>query len=78
MDDNIVLREYGWTDSNDIDYSVDLATEEMESNLILSDEEETRFARHGSHIRLDADDVVVQKAFWERCAIGFLLDYRKF
>ena len=78
MDDNIVSREYGWTDSNDIDYSVDLATEEMESDLILSDEEETPFARHGPHIRLDANDVVVQKAFWERCAIGFLLDYRKF
>ena len=78
MDDNIVSREYGWTDSNDIDYSFDLAVEEMESNMISSDEEETPFARHGPYIRLDADDVVVQRAFWECCAIGFLLDYRKF
>lgn len=78
MDDNIVSKEYGWIDSNDIDYSVDFAAKEMESDLILGDEEETPFARHGPHIRLDADDVVVQKAFWEHCAIGFLLDYRKF
>ena len=40
MDDNIVSREYVWSDSNDIDYSVDLAAEEMESDMILSDEEE--------------------------------------
>lgn len=41
MDDNIVLREYGWTDTSDTYYSVDLVVEEMESNLISSDEEET-------------------------------------
>ena len=50
----------------------------MELDLISSDEEETPFVRHGPHIKLDADDVAVQRAFWERCAIGFLLDYRKF
>ena len=59
MDDNIVLREYGWTDTSDTYYSVDLVVEEMESNLISSDEEETPLSKHEPHIRPNADDIPV-------------------
>lgn len=47
-------------------------------DLISSDEDETPFARHGPLIRPNVEDVAVQRAFWEHCAIGFLLDYREF
>lgn len=77
MDNNIEVREYGWTDSSDTKYSRDMSTEEMESNLLSSDDE-IPFARHGHIIRPDQDDVVAQREFWNRCAIRFLLDYRKF
>lgn len=42
-----MAREYGWTDSNDTNYSVDLASEEMESDLLSSDEDKIPFARRG-------------------------------
>ena len=77
MDNNIEVREYDWTDSSDTKYSRDMSTEEMESDLLSSDDE-IPFARHGHIIRPDQDDVAAQREFWNRCTIGFLLDYRKF
>ena len=78
MDDNIAPREVGWTDSSDSDIISNLFTEELESNLLPSEEEEVPFARHGLVVELDIEDLVIQKGLWSFCAIGFLLDYRKF
>jgi len=77
MDNNIEVREYGWTDSSDTKYSRDMSTEEMESDLLSSDDK-IPFARHGHIIRSYQDDVAAQREFWNRCAIRFLLDYQKF
>ena len=52
--------------------------EELESNLLPSDEDEVPFARYGLMVELDLDDLVVQRDFWSSCTIVFLLDYRKF
>ena len=49
----------------------------MEPDLLSSDDE-TPFARHGRIIRPNQDDVAAQQDFWNRIAIGFLLDYQKF
>ena len=78
MDDNIAPREVGWTDSSNSDIILDLFTEELESNLLPSEEEEVPFVRHGLLVELDLEDLVIQRDFWSCCAIGFLLDYRKF
>lgn len=78
MDNNIAPRDVGWTDSSDSDINSDLLDEELESDLLPSDEDEVPFARHGPVVELDSEDVVAQKEFWNHCAIGFLLDYRKF
>nr|POE61347.1 hypothetical protein CFP56_66718 [Quercus suber] len=57
MDNNIEAREYGWTNSSDTNSSRDMSIEEMESDLLSSDEE-IPFARHGLIIRPNQDDVV--------------------
>nr|POE60197.1 hypothetical protein CFP56_25397 [Quercus suber] len=62
MDHNIEVREYGWTDSSDTNYCRDMTTEEMESDL-LSSEDEIPFARHGPIIRPDQQDVAAQREF---------------
>ena len=77
MDNNINVREYGWTDSSDSNFSIDLFEEEMEPDLLSSDEDEVPFARHGPLVILDAKDVASQREFWNFCAIGFIMDYRK-
>ena len=58
--------------------SVDLFADEVESNLHSSDDEEIPFARHGLVIEPDHEEVTIQQDFWGLCAIGFILDYRKF
>ena len=47
MDSDIEAREYGWTGSSDTNYSLDMASEELESDLLSSDSDEIPFARHG-------------------------------
>ena len=78
MDNNINVQEYGWTDSNDSNFSIDLFEEEMEPDLLSSDEDEVPFARHGPLVIPDAEDVASQREYWNFCAIGFIMDYRKF
>ena len=50
----------------------------MESDLHSSDDEEIPFAWHGLVIEPDHEEVTIQQDFWGLCAIGFILDYRKF
>ena len=38
MDNNINVKEYGWTDSSDSNFSIDLFEEEMEPDLLSSDQ----------------------------------------
>lgn len=47
MDSNIDSIEVGWTDSSEFDISSNLFAEELESDLLPSDEDEIPFARHG-------------------------------
>lgn len=77
METNIEAREYGWTDSSDSNVSEDLFAKELESHLLSSEDDEVLFARHGPVVEPDLEDVALQRDFWNCCAIGFLLDYRK-
>ena len=36
------------------------------------------FARHGPLVHSDPEEIAIQRDFWNLCAIGFILDYRKF
>nr|POF08331.1 hypothetical protein CFP56_55104 [Quercus suber] len=72
MDDNIAPREVGWTNSSDFDIISDMFAEELESDLLPSEEEEVLFARHGLVVEPDLEDLVIQRDFWSCCAIGFL------
>ena len=78
MDGHIIPREIGWTDSGNSEVSSDLFAEEMEPDILPSEEEEVPFARHGLVIEPDLEDVGAKRTFWNCCVIGYLLDYRKF
>ena len=78
MDGHIIPTEIGWTDSSNSEVSSDLFAEEMEPDILPSEEKEVPFARHGLVIEPDLEDVGAQRTFWNCCAIGYLLDYRKF
>ena len=52
MDNNIEAIKYGWTDNSDTKYSRDMSTEEMEFDLLSSDDE-MPIARHRPNIRPD-------------------------
>lgn len=79
MATHIQAREYGWTDSSDSDFSDDLYAEEQQSDLLSSKDDEVPFARHGPLVHPDPEEVAIQSNFfWNLCAIGFILDYRKF
>lgn len=78
IDNHIEAREYGWTDNSDSNISDDLFEEELESDLLSSDDDEISFALHGPVVVPDLDEIAIQRDFWNFCAIGFILDYRKF
>lgn len=78
MDNNISPSDVGLTDSSNFDIKSDLLDEELELKLLPSDEDEAWFAKHWMVVEPDIEDVVAQREFWNHCAIGFLLDYRKF
>nr|POF20391.1 hypothetical protein CFP56_39673 [Quercus suber] len=65
-------------DSSDSNISDDLFEEELDPELLFSEEDEVHFARHGPIVETDPEDIVVQQGFGEFCAIGFILEYRKF
>ena len=78
MDDHIEAREYGWTYSSDSNISAELFAEELESDLLSSDDDEIPFARHCPIVEPGPKEIAIQRDFWNLCAIGFILDYRKF
>ena len=78
MENHIQAREYGWTDSSDSDFSANLFVEEQEFNLLSCEDSETPFARHGPIGDPDPEEIAIQRNYWNLCAIGFILDHRKF
>ena len=78
MGDQFPAREYGWTESSGSDISVGPFTEDSDASSQTSDEFESLFARHGPVLEADTENLNMQRDFWSHCAIGFLLDYRKF
>ena len=57
MDDHIVPREVGWTDSSSSNISSDLFAEELELDLLPREEDEVPFARHGPLVEPDLEDL---------------------
>lgn len=78
MDDFFNAREYRWIESNDSKINIDPLAEDSESVSGSNGDNEVPFARHGPLIKADPSDLSSHKEFWGNCAIGFILDYRKF
>lgn len=78
MDDFFNAKEYRWTESSNSKISNDLLVEDSKSVSGSSGDNEVPFAWHGPLIEADPSDLSNQKEFWGNCAIGFILDYRKF
>lgn len=75
---SFTAREYGWTESSESGVIAKLFADEVESDYRSSDEDENPFARHGPVLVPDPEEITIQRDFWNSCAIGFILDYRKF
>uniref|UniRef100_A0A7N2RCH7 CCHC-type domain-containing protein n=1 Tax=Quercus lobata TaxID=97700 RepID=A0A7N2RCH7_QUELO len=78
MDDPILSREFGWTESSESDVSDVPFASDVDSDLQSSEEDEVPFARHGPLLEADLEELCMQCEFWGHCAIGFILDYRRF
>ena len=63
MDDNIAPREIGWNDSVDSNIISDLFIEELELDLLLSEEEEVLFARNWLVVEPNLEDLVIHRDF---------------
>ena len=63
MDDNIAPREIGWNDSVDSNIISDQFIEELELDLLLSEEEEVPFARNWLVVEPNLEDLVIQRDF---------------
>ena len=78
MADPVNVREYGWVESSDSDVTAKLFANEVELDYWSSEEDEVPFARHGPIVEANLEELANQREFWNSCAIGFILDYRKF
>ena len=78
MEDYFTAREYGWTESSDSKVSYELFADKIEIDPQSCEGEEVPFARHGLVLEVDPKEISMQHDFWGSCAIGFILDYRKF
>ena len=78
MDDQFTAREYGWIESSGSEVSSDPFADKTESDFQSNEGDEIPFARHGPIIEANPEEVNMQRDFWSFCAIGFILDYRKF
>ena len=63
MDDPFNFWDFGWMKSSRSDSSVDLFTDEVESDFHSSDVEEIPFACHGPVVELDHEEVSIQQDF---------------
>ena len=63
METHVQAREYGWTDSNDLNFSVDLFAKEQESDLLSSEGDEVPFARHDPLVHPDPKEITIQRDF---------------
>lgn len=76
--DYFVARDFVWSESSGLNVSTSPFVEESNSNSQANEDGETRFVRHGRILEADLENIDMQCNFWSHCAIGFLLDYRKF
>ena len=73
-----MTRDFAWTESSGSDSSAEPFTDDSDRSSQISDDLDALFARHGPLLEADPDSVHMQRLFWRQCAMGFILDYRKF
>ena len=78
MGDPFVNRDFTRIESSGLDVSADPFADESDSSSQSSDDLEAPFARHSPLLEDDLDSIHMQSLFWTQCALGFVLDYRKF
>ena len=70
MDDPILSREFGWTESSESDVSDDPFADEVDFDFQSSEEDKVPFAKHGPLLEVDTEELCMQREFWGHCAIG--------
>ena len=63
MDDPILSREFGWTESSESDINDDPFADEVDSDFQSSEEDEVPFARHGPLVKADTEELCMQREF---------------
>ena len=78
MGDPSITRDFAWTETSGLDVSANPFADESDLSSQSSDDLEASFARHGPLVEVYPDSIHMQRLFWNQCAMGFVLDYRKF
>ena len=63
MDDPILSREFGWTESSESDVSDDPFANEVDFDFQSSEEDKVPFARHGPLLEADIEELCMQREF---------------
>ena len=78
MGDPSITRDFAWTETSGSDVSANPFADESDLSSQSNDDLEASFTRHGPLVEADPDSIHMQRLFWNQCAMGFVLDYRKF
>ena len=75
-EDFITTREFGWMENSSLEISLDDIDGELNQDIF--EYPQTPIARHGPIIHADPLEIKHQRQFWYQCALGFILDYKRF
>lgn len=75
-EDFISTKEFGWTDSSSSELSLEDLDRELNQDIF--EDPKTPIAKHDLIIDAVPMEIEHHRQFWYHCALGFILDYRRF
>ena len=78
MGDHFAACNFGWSEISGSEVSSGPFIKEFDSNSLVNKDGEALFARHGSVLVADLENVDMQQEYCSHCAFGFVLNFRKF
>ena len=78
MGDHFAACNFGWSEISGSEVSSGPFIKEFDSNSLVNEDGEALFARHGSVLVADLENVDMQQEYCSHCAFGFVLNFRKF
>lgn len=75
-EDFISTKEFGWTNSSSLELSLEDLDRELNQDIF--EDPKTPITKHDLIIHAVPMEIEHQRQFWYHCALGFILDYRRF